>query len=94
MFRVVRAENLAPDIYRLEIEAPRIARKQKPGQFVIVRVYEEGERIPLTIEKADPQRGTINIVVQSVGKTTELLNRLKVGDAILDVVGPRAAIRN
>jgi len=88
VFRVVRAENLAPDIYRLEIEAPRIARKQKPGQFVIVRVYEEGERIPLTIEKADPQRGTINIVVQSVGKTTELLNRLEAGDAILDVVGP------
>ena len=88
MFRITRAENLGPGIRRLEIEAPRIARKQKPGQFVIVRVYEEGERIPLTIEKADVQRGTINLVVQSVGKTTYLLNRLGTGDAILDVVGP------
>ena len=88
MFRVIRAESLAPGIRRLEIEAPRIARKQQPGQFVIVRVYEEGERIPLTIEKADPQRGTISIVVQSVGKTTRLLNRLETGDVILDVVGP------
>jgi ferredoxin/flavodoxin---NADP+ reductase len=88
VFRIVRTENLAPGIRRLEFEAPRIARKQKPGQFVIVRVYEEGERIPLTIEKADPQRGTIDIVVQSIGKTTQLLNCLEAGDAILDVVGP------
>jgi len=88
LFRIVRVETLAPGIRRLQIEAPRIARKQKPGQFVIVRVYEEGERIPLTIEKSDPQRGTIDIVVQSVGKTTHLLNRLETGDAILDVVGP------
>lgn len=88
MFKVTRGENLAPGIRRLEIQAPRIARKHKPGQFVIVRVYEEGERIPLTIEKADPQRGTIDIVVQSVGKTTQLLNRLESSDVILDVVGP------
>jgi ferredoxin/flavodoxin---NADP+ reductase len=88
MFKVTRAENLAPGIIRLELEAPRIAKKQQPGQFVIVRVYEEGERIPLTIEKSDPQRGTISIVVQAVGKTTHLLNVLKTGDSILDVVGP------
>ena len=88
MFRIMCAEDLAPGIRRIEIEAPRIARKQKPGQFVIIRVYEEGERIPLTIEKSDPERGTINIIVQSVGKTTHLLNRLKTNDAILDVVGP------
>lgn len=88
MFRIMCAEDLAPGIRRIEITAPRIARKQKPGQFVIIRVYEEGERIPLTIEKSDPQRGTINIIVQSVGKTTHLLNRLETNDAILDVVGP------
>ena len=88
MFRIRQAHFLAPGIKRFVIEAPRIARKHEPGQFVIVRIYEEGERIPLTIEKADPQRGTIDIVVQSVGKTTQLLNRLEAGDAILDVVGP------
>jgi ferredoxin--NADP+ reductase len=88
MSKVTRAESLAPGVKRLEIEAPRIARKQQPGQFVIVRVYEEGERIPLTIEKSDPQRGTISIVVQEVGKTTRLLNRLEAGDTLLDVVGP------
>jgi ferredoxin/flavodoxin---NADP+ reductase len=88
VFKVLHAETLAPEIRRLEIEAPRISRKHKPGQFVIVRVYEEGERIPLTIEKVDPERGTISIVVQGVGKTTQLLNRQEAGDAILDVVGP------
>jgi ferredoxin--NADP+ reductase len=70
------------------IEAPRIARKQLPGQFVILRLYDAGERIPLTIKGSDPLRGTITIVVQSVGKTTSLLNDLEAGDAILDVVGP------
>lgn len=88
MFNIVHAEFLAPGIKRFVIEAPRIARKQKPGQFVIVRIYEEGERIPLTIENSDPQKGTINIVVQSLGKTTNLLNSLGTGDKILDVVGP------
>ena len=88
MFKIIRAEFLAPGIKRFILQAPRIARRHKPGQFVIVRVYEEGERIPLTIERADPERGTINIVVQSVGKTTYLLNSLETGDSILDVVGP------
>jgi len=88
MFNILHAEFLAPGIKRFVIEAPRIARKQKPGQFVIVRIYEEGERIPLTIENSDPQKGTINIVVQSLGKTTNLLNSLGTGDKILDVVGP------
>src|SRR5205085_3351713 len=68
--------------------APRISRRHKPGQFLILRVYEKGERIPITIEHADPQAGTISIVVQSVGKTTHLLNSLGTGDHILDVVGP------
>ena len=88
MFPVLEAAFLAPGIRRFVMEAPRIARKQKPGQFVILRLHEHGERIPLTIENSDPSRGTISIVVQSVGKTTRLLNSLEAGDAILDVVGP------
>jgi ferredoxin--NADP+ reductase len=88
VFNILRAEFLAPGIKRFVIEAPRIARKQKPGQFVILRIYEEGERIPVTIENSDPERGTINIVVQSAGKTTHLLSSLETGDGILDVVGP------
>ena len=88
MFKIIHAQFLAPGVKRFVIEAPRIARKQKPGQFVILRIYEEGERIPVTIENSDPARGTINIVVQSAGKTTHLLNSLNTGDEILDVVGP------
>ena len=88
MFKILEANFLAPGIKRFVIEAPRIARKQKPGQFVILRIYEEGERIPVTIENSDPARGTVNIVVQSIGKTTQMLNSLNAGDAILDVVGP------
>jgi len=88
VFKIMHAQFLAPGIKRFVIEAPRIARKQKPGQFVILRIYEEGERIPVTIENSDPEKGTINIVVQSAGKTTTLLNSLNTGDSILDVVGP------
>ena len=88
MFKIIHAEFLAPGIKRFVIEAPRIARKQKPGQFVILRIYEEGERIPVTIENSNPERGTINIVVQAAGKTTNLLNSIETGDSILDVVGP------
>ena len=88
MFKIVHAEFLAPGIKRFVIEAPRIARKQKPGQFVILRIYEEGERIPVTIENSDLERGTISIVVQAAGKTTHLLNSLETGESILDVVGP------
>ncbi|MGA7382424.1 MAG: sulfide/dihydroorotate dehydrogenase-like FAD/NAD-binding protein [Terriglobales bacterium] len=88
MFNILHAEFLAPGIKRFVIEAPRIAHKQKPGQFVILRLYEQGERIPITIEDSDPERGTICIVVQSAGKTTHLLNSLNTGDRILNVVGP------
>src|ERR1700689_404324 len=88
MFKILHAEFLAPGIKRFVIEAPRIARKQKPGQFVILRLNEQGERIPITIEHSDGERGTIGIVVQSAGKTTNLLNSLNTGDSILDVVGP------
>jgi len=88
VFKILEAHFLAPGIKRFVLDAPRIARKQKPGQFVILRIYEEGERIPITIENSDPARGTISIVVQTAGKTTQLLSTLNAGDAILDVVGP------
>jgi ferredoxin--NADP+ reductase len=88
VFKIVQAEFIAPGIKRFIIEAPRIARKQRPGQFVIIRINETGERIPLTIERSDPATGTVNIVVQSIGKTTNLLNSLETGDSILDIVGP------
>jgi len=88
VFKIVQAQFIAPGIKRFIIEAPRISRKQRPGQFVIIRICENGERIPLTIEKSDPQNGTVNIVVQSIGKTTHLLNSLETGDSILDIVGP------
>jgi ferredoxin/flavodoxin---NADP+ reductase len=88
VFKIVHAQFIAPGIKRFVIEAPRIARKQRPGQFVIIRVNEKGERIPLTIEKSDSEKGTVNIVVQSIGKTTNLLNSLETGDSILDIVGP------
>jgi ferredoxin--NADP+ reductase len=88
MFKIIDARFIAPDIKRIEIEAPRIARKRRAGQFVIVRLHEHGERIPLTIADSDPVIGSITLVVQGVGKTTQLMNSLTVGDAILDVVGP------
>jgi ferredoxin/flavodoxin---NADP+ reductase len=88
VFKIIHAQFLAPGIKRFVLQAPRIARKQKPGQFVILRIYEEGERIPVTIENSDPAKGTVSIVVQSAGKTTRLLNSLNTGDHILDVVGP------
>jgi ferredoxin/flavodoxin---NADP+ reductase len=88
MFRIVRATPLARGVNEIEIEAPRIAKKQQPGQFVIIRIHDHGERIPLTIKGSDPLRGTITLVVQAAGKTTTLLNELEAGDGILDVAGP------
>ena len=87
-FPILAKRALAPEVKLFVIRAPRVARKQRPGQFVIVRLHERGERIPLTIADACPPAGTITLVVQGVGKTTRLLNRLEPGDAILDVVGP------
>ena len=88
MFAIKEARKLAPGIKLFRIEAPRIARKRQAGQFVIVRIHDHGERIPLTIADSDVDSGTITIVVQGVGKTTKLLNRLTTGDKILDLVGP------
>lgn len=88
MFTIVEAKFLGPNVKQFEIEAPRIARAQRPGQFIILRLHEHGERIPLTIKASDVARGTITIVVQGIGKTTIQLNALQTGDTILDVVGP------
>ena len=88
MFRILDAAFIAPSVKRFRIEAPRIARKHRAGQFVIVRVTETGERIPLTIAEADSEAGTITLIVQGVGKTTRMLNDLGPGDSVADVAGP------
>lgn len=88
MNAIVEARPVAPDVKLFRVDAPKIARRQKPGQFVIVRVTPEGERVPLTIADADPEAGTITLVVQTAGKTTMLLNSLEAGDEILDLAGP------
>ncbi len=88
MYSIIQSRTLAPNIQRIEIQAPLIAEKRKAGQFVVLRIDQHGERIPLTLLDSDPVAGTISLVVQGVGKTTQRLNQLKPGDAIEDVVGP------
>lgn len=88
MFPILEARFLAPDVKYFRIAAPSIARSRKAGQFVILRVDEEGERIPLTIADADASQGWIALIVQGIGKTTKLLNTLEAGDQIHDVAGP------
>ena len=88
MYVIKAKELLAPAVHRIEVEAPKIARKRKAGQFVVLRVNETGERFPLTIVDSDAEAGTITLIYQVVGKSTGLLASLGVGDAILDVVGP------
>jgi ferredoxin/flavodoxin---NADP+ reductase len=88
MYRIVRTQALAPTVTRFDIEAPFIARKRKPGNFVMIRIDDHGERIPLTLADSDPAAGTITLIVQAIGKTTRQLCSMKAGDAILDVVGP------
>jgi ferredoxin--NADP+ reductase len=88
MYRILSSERLAPTIARLIVRAPLVARKRRAGQFVIVRVDEGGERIPLTIVDADALTGTITLVVQAVGRTTRLLLAKRAGDGISDVLGP------
>jgi len=85
---LLEKETLAPKVTKYVIYAPEIARHRKAGQFVIVRIAEEGERVPLTIADADPEKGTVTLVVQEVGKTTAAMTRLEVGKPILNVVGP------
>jgi ferredoxin/flavodoxin---NADP+ reductase len=88
MYRIVRKEALKPTVVLFEIEAPMIAKKAQPGQFIILRVDENGERIPLTIHDQDREKGTVSIIVQIVGATTEKLNQLQEGDSLQDFVGP------
>jgi len=85
---VLEKRRLGPDVFRMELAYPKLARKARPGQFVIVRVSEDGERIPLTIADTDPEAGSITLIFQVVGKSTTLLSRLEPGDEVLDVVGP------
>ena len=88
MFRIVKKEPLKPTVILFEIEAPMVAKKAEPGQFIILRVDENGERIPLTIHDYDREKGTVSIIVQIVGATTEKLNHLNEGDCLHDFVGP------
>lgn len=88
MYKIVDKSYFSSNVVRLEVEAPLIAKARKAGHFVIVRVGENGERMPLTIADADTQRGTITLVVQTVGVSSSKLCALNVGDEITDVVGP------
>jgi NAD(P)H-flavin reductase len=88
MFKITKKALLAPNIYLMEVYAPRIAKAAKPGQFLIVRVHEKGERIPLTICDYDVDKGTVTIVTQTVGASTNLICAKEEGDSFLDVVGP------
>ena len=88
MYKIIRAEKLTENIYLMDVEAPRVAKKCEPGQFIIVRVDENGERIPLTICDYDRGRGTITIVFQIVGAETLRMADLKAGDSFHDFVGP------
>lgn len=88
MFKIIDKKVLNESVTSLKIEAPFIAAKAKPGQFVIVRIDETGERIPLTVSDFDSEAGTVTLVIQAVGYTTRKLSALNIGDSILDVVGP------
>ncbi len=88
MYRIVRKSVLNEQVVLMEIEAPRVAKKAEPGQFIIFRTDEQGERIPLTIADFDREKGTVTIIFQIVGKSTMQLSELNEGDCILDFVGP------
>ncbi|RLF62105.1 MAG: sulfide/dihydroorotate dehydrogenase-like FAD/NAD-binding protein [Thermoplasmata archaeon] len=88
MFEIIDIEKIAPHIKRVELKAPLIAKFAKAGQFVVLRIHDKGERIPLTIFKRDTEKGTIQLVFQEVGKTTFELGDCRAGDRIMDVVGP------
>ena len=88
MFTIRKKQLLSPGVYRYEVDAPRVAEKTQPGQFVILRTHEEGERIPLTVADFDREKGVLTLIFQVVGASTELLSQMKEGDAILDLVGP------
>ena len=88
MFKILKKEEWSPSVFAMEIEAPRVARKAKAGQFIVLRVDEEGERIPLTIADFNRETGAVLIVFQVIGASTMKLAALNVGDSIVDFVGP------
>ena len=88
MYRIVKKEALKPTVILYEIEAPMVAKKAEPGQFIILRVDENGERIPITIHDFDREKGTVTIIVQTIGATTEKLSHKSEGEYIQDFVGP------
>ena len=88
MYKILEARELATNIFLMDVEAKRTAKRCEPGQFVIVRLDEEGERIPLTICDYDRERGSVTIVVQVVGAETKRMSKLKTGDCLHDFVGP------
>jgi ferredoxin--NADP+ reductase len=87
-FPILTKQTLAPTVARFSIKAPFVAKKARAGNFVIIRIDDEGERIPLTVVESDPVQGSITLIVQAVGKTTKALCAKEVGEALLDVVGP------
>jgi NAD(P)H-flavin reductase len=88
MNKILEKEFISPQVFRMAVEAPDIARKRKAGQFIILRTCDSGERIPLTIADADAEKGTIELIVQIVGKSTKELSKLEAGDELCDFVGP------
>ena len=92
MYRIACKKELNPTVTMMDIEAPLIAKKAQPGQFIILRVDENGERIPLTVAGYDREKGTVKIIFQVVGASTELLNHKNEGDYIQDFVGPSARL--
>jgi NAD(P)H-flavin reductase len=88
MNKILEKEFISPQVFRMTVEAPDIARKRKAGQFIILRTCDAGERIPLTIADADAERGTIELIVQIVGKSTTELSKLEAGEMLRDFVGP------
>ena len=88
MFEILKKDVLNPTVTRMEIYAPRVAKKAQPGQFIILRTDENGERIPLTVADFDREKGSVTIIYQVVGTTTEKLNHMQEGDALHDFVGP------
>ncbi len=88
MHKITEKERMNEEMTRIEVEAPLVAKKIKPGQFIVIRMHEKGERIPLTLYKKDEEEGTIQMIFQKVGKSTHELDTYEEGDEILDVVGP------
>ena len=88
MYKILESKELVPNIYKMVVEAPRVAKKCNPGQFLIVRTAEDSERIPLTICDYDREKGTVTIVFQTIGASTTEMAKLKTGDCFHDVVGP------